>query len=141
MGGRAPGRLGPQARHPDHRRPHRAVRAPRERGHAARGGRPRHRSPGGTGESGAGAACREDRPRSAAAVAPTPIHTGISGACSRDELTAIQAWAREHGHQVADRGLPSKTVLDAYAAAHPATPARSGLNRDRDTPGPRRLPR
>ncbi|MET9725473.1 Lsr2 family DNA-binding protein [Streptomyces zaomyceticus] len=48
----------------------------------------------------------------------------ISDAHSRDELIAIQAWAREHGHQVADRGLPSKTVLDAHAAAHPATPAR-----------------
>ncbi|MFC8793357.1 Lsr2 family DNA-binding protein [Streptomyces cinereoruber] len=62
--------------------------------------------------------------RSTAAVATTPIRTGISGAYSRDELTAIRAWAREHGHQVADRNLPSKTVLDAYAAAHPAVPVR-----------------
>ncbi|MFI9297512.1 Lsr2 family DNA-binding protein [Streptomyces gardneri] len=59
----------------------------------------------------------------AAAVAPTPICTGTSGAYSRDELTAIRTWSREHGHQVADRGLPSKTVLDAYDTAHPAAPA------------------
>ncbi|MGW6247946.1 Lsr2 family DNA-binding protein [Streptomyces roseolus] len=59
-----------------------------------------------------------------AAVAPTPIRTGTSGTYSRDELTRIRTWARAHGHPVADRGLPSKTVLDAYAAAHPAAPAR-----------------
>ncbi|MFE5795537.1 hypothetical protein ACFQ8C_23575 [Streptomyces sp. NPDC056503] len=57
----------------------------------------------------------------AAVAAPTPIRTGTY---SRDELTAIRTWARENGHQVADRGLPSKTVLDKYAAAHPAAPAR-----------------
>ncbi|MFE5597014.1 histone-like nucleoid-structuring protein Lsr2 [Streptomyces sp. NPDC056549] len=61
---------------------------------------------------------------SAAGNPPTPIRTGTSRAYSRDELTAIRTWAREHGHQVADRGLPSKTVLDKYAAAHPATTAR-----------------
>ncbi|MEW1699480.1 MULTISPECIES: histone-like nucleoid-structuring protein Lsr2 [unclassified Streptomyces] len=54
--------------------------------------------------------------------APAAVHT--SGAYTRDELAAIRTWARAHGHQVADRGLPSKVVLDAYAAAHPATPAR-----------------
>ncbi|MFJ3786338.1 histone-like nucleoid-structuring protein Lsr2 [Streptomyces sp. NPDC090093] len=57
-------------------------------------------------------------------VAPTPIRTVIGGTYSRDELAAIRTWARAHGHPVADRGLPSRTVLDAYAAAHPATPAR-----------------
>lgn len=56
-----------------------------------------------------------------AAVAPTPIRTGTY---SRDELTRIRTWARANGHPVADRGLPSKAVLDAYAAAHPAAPAR-----------------
>ncbi|MGW8355555.1 Lsr2 family DNA-binding protein [Streptomyces wedmorensis] len=35
----------------------------------------------------------------------------------------IRTWAREHGHQVANRGLPSKTVLEAYAAARPVAPA------------------
>ncbi|MFF6888645.1 histone-like nucleoid-structuring protein Lsr2 [Streptomyces sp. NPDC012421] len=57
----------------------------------------------------------------AAAAAPSPIRTGTY---SRDELAAIRTWARANGHQVADRGLPPKTVLDTYAAAHPAAPAR-----------------
>ncbi|MDV9188203.1 histone-like nucleoid-structuring protein Lsr2 [Streptomyces sp. SR27] len=60
----------------------------------------------------------------AASTAPTQIRTGTSGTYSRDELAAIRTWARAHGHPVADRGLPSKTVLDKYAAAHAATPAR-----------------
>ncbi|MER8233152.1 histone-like nucleoid-structuring protein Lsr2 [Streptomyces sp. NPDC094049] len=64
------------------------------------------------------------RTTTAATVAPTPTRTGASGTYSRDELTAIRTWARAAGHPVADRGLPSRTVLDAYAAAHPATPAR-----------------
>ncbi|MEU3400656.1 Lsr2 family DNA-binding protein [Streptomyces filamentosus] len=59
-----------------------------------------------------------------ATSAPTPIRTGTSGAYSRDELARIRTWARANGHQVADRGLPSKTVLDEYAAAHPAASAR-----------------
>ncbi|MFC7796225.1 Lsr2 family DNA-binding protein [Streptomyces cinereoruber] len=58
------------------------------------------------------------------ATVPTPIRAGTSGTYSRDELAAIRTWARTNGHQVADRGLPSRTVLDAYAAAHPATLAR-----------------
>lgn len=62
--------------------------------------------------------------RNPATALPTPIRTGTSGAYSRDELTSIRTWARENGHQVADRGLPSKTVLDKYAAAHPTAPAR-----------------
>ncbi|MFB7938007.1 histone-like nucleoid-structuring protein Lsr2 [Streptomyces sp. NPDC056049] len=64
------------------------------------------------------------RTTTTAATAPTPIRTGTSGTYSRDELTRIRTWARAHGHPVADRGLPSKAVLDAYAAAHPAAPAR-----------------
>nr|WP_012477075.1 histone-like nucleoid-structuring protein Lsr2 [Streptomyces sp. FR1]ABC67434.1 hypothetical protein pFRL1.46 [Streptomyces sp. FR1] len=60
----------------------------------------------------------------AAVAAPTPIRTGTSGAYSREELAAIRNWARANGHQVADRGLPSKTVLDKYAAAHPTAPSR-----------------
>ncbi|MFB7030949.1 MULTISPECIES: histone-like nucleoid-structuring protein Lsr2 [unclassified Streptomyces] len=61
------------------------------------------------------------RTTTTAAAVPTPTRTGTY---SRDELAAIRTWARAHGHPVADRGLPSRTVLDAYAAAHPATPAR-----------------
>ncbi|MFC8492948.1 hypothetical protein ACFUJU_19535 [Streptomyces sp. NPDC057235] len=62
------------------------------------------------------------RTTTTAAVSPTPIRTSTT--YSRDELAAIRTWARAKGHPVADRGLPSRTVLDAYAAAHPATPAR-----------------
>ncbi|MFH9958988.1 histone-like nucleoid-structuring protein Lsr2 [Streptomyces roseolus] len=64
------------------------------------------------------------RTTTTATTAPTPIRTGTSGTYSRDELARIRTWARANGHQVADRGLPSKTVLDKYAAAHPAAPAR-----------------
>ncbi|MFI8426000.1 histone-like nucleoid-structuring protein Lsr2 [Streptomyces sp. NPDC085479] len=64
------------------------------------------------------------RTTTTAATAPTPIRTGTSGTYSRDELTRIRTWARANGRQVADRGLPPKTVLDAYTAAHPAAPAR-----------------
>jgi transcription factor WhiB/Lsr2 protein len=41
------------------------------------------------------------------------------------ELAAIRTWARSNGHQVADRGLPAQTVLDAYDAAHPTTMAKA----------------
>ncbi|MEU5583014.1 histone-like nucleoid-structuring protein Lsr2 [Streptomyces huasconensis] len=37
------------------------------------------------------------------------------------ELAAIRTWARAHGHQVAGRGNPPKTVLEAYDAAHRTT--------------------
>ncbi|MGV9883340.1 Lsr2 family DNA-binding protein [Streptomyces sp. NPDC003006] len=37
------------------------------------------------------------------------------------ELAAIRTWARANGHQVAGRGNPPKTVLDAYDAAHRTT--------------------
>ncbi|MGW1596966.1 Lsr2 family DNA-binding protein [Streptomyces sp. NPDC002343] len=59
------------------------------------------------------------------AAAPTPIRAGLGSGRTREELAAIRTWARANGHQVADRGLPSKTVLDAYDAAHqaPATKA------------------
>jgi hypothetical protein len=31
---------------------------------------------------------------------------------------AIRAWARQNGHQVSDRGRISKTVVNAFQAAH-----------------------
>ncbi|MGA4980193.1 Lsr2 family DNA-binding protein [Streptomyces cinereoruber] len=58
----------------------------------------------------------------AAATALTLIRTSTT--YSRDELAAIRTWTRTNGHPIADRGLPSRTILAAYAAAHPATPAR-----------------
>ena len=36
----------------------------------------------------------------------------------RDQTAAIRAWARQNGHHVSDRGRISKTVLDAFRAAH-----------------------
>ncbi|MGW3269033.1 Lsr2 family DNA-binding protein [Streptomyces sp. NPDC001056] len=49
----------------------------------------------------------------AAAVVAAPESNGKR---SKEELAAIRTWARAHGHQVADRGTPAKTVLDAYDA-------------------------
>ncbi|MGP4004471.1 Lsr2 family DNA-binding protein [Streptomyces sp. 8N706] len=40
---------------------------------------------------------------------------------TKEELAAIRTWARANGHQVADRGLPARAVLDAYAAAQRTT--------------------
>jgi Lsr2 len=36
----------------------------------------------------------------------------------REQTAAIRAWARQNGHQVSDRGRISKTVVDAFQAAH-----------------------
>lgn len=41
-----------------------------------------------------------------------------SRSASRTDLDAIRTWARENGHQVADRGRISAAVQDAYDAAH-----------------------
>ena len=35
----------------------------------------------------------------------------------REKTTAIRAWAREHGHEVADRGRIPRSVLEAYEKA------------------------
>jgi hypothetical protein len=35
---------------------------------------------------------------------------------NREETHAIREWAREHGHQVSDRGRIPKSVLEAYRA-------------------------
>ncbi|MER6393913.1 histone-like nucleoid-structuring protein Lsr2 [Streptomyces sp. NPDC001523] len=40
---------------------------------------------------------------------------------SKEQLAAIRTWARAHGYQVADMGLPAKAVLDSYDAAHRTT--------------------
>jgi Lsr2 len=36
----------------------------------------------------------------------------------REQTAAIRAWARQNGHHVSDRGRISKTVVDAFQAAH-----------------------
>jgi hypothetical protein len=35
----------------------------------------------------------------------------------KNQLGAIRAWAREHGHTVSDRGRISQEVIDAYNSA------------------------
>ncbi|MFF0087840.1 histone-like nucleoid-structuring protein Lsr2 [Streptomyces canus] len=62
-----------------------------------------------------GRAATEDQATTAVGPALEPNGNGKR---SKDELAAIRTWARAHGHQVADRGTPAKTVLDAYDAAH-----------------------
>ncbi|MFI5945539.1 histone-like nucleoid-structuring protein Lsr2 [Streptomyces uncialis] len=53
-------------------------------------------------------------PATSTANVPAPL----SAQGRKAHLAAVRAWARANGHQVADRGTPSKAVLDAYAAAH-----------------------
>jgi hypothetical protein len=36
----------------------------------------------------------------------------------REQTAAIRAWARQNGHQVSDRGRITKTVMEAFQAAH-----------------------
>ena len=36
----------------------------------------------------------------------------------REQLAAIREWARSEGHSVSDRGRISKTIRDAFDAAH-----------------------
>jgi Lsr2 len=47
-----------------------------------------------------------------------------SPARGRDETADIRRWAREHGHEVSERGRISSTVLAAWANRHnaPVTP-------------------
>jgi hypothetical protein len=58
----------------------------------------------------------------AAAGRRTPKMTANSGRrpqpLDREQTAAIRAWARQNGHQVSERGRISKTVVDAFHAAH-----------------------
>ncbi|MEU5836356.1 histone-like nucleoid-structuring protein Lsr2 [Streptomyces diacarni] len=60
----------------------------------------------------------DSRATPALQVAPQASSPVASGKRSKEELAAIRTWARANGHQVADRGTPSRSVLDAYDAAH-----------------------
>jgi Lsr2 len=40
-----------------------------------------------------------------------------SARSNREETAAIRQWAREHGHQVSDRGRIPTSVLEAYESA------------------------
>src|ERR687890_1467394 len=37
---------------------------------------------------------------------------------NREDTQAIREWARQHGHQVSDRGRIPKSVIEAYQVAH-----------------------
>jgi hypothetical protein len=41
-----------------------------------------------------------------------------SARSNREETHAIREWARQHGHQMSDRGRIPKSVIEAYRAAH-----------------------
>lgn len=43
---------------------------------------------------------------------------GSSGSGAKEDLDAIRRWARDNGHEVADRGRISAKVKEAYAKAH-----------------------
>ncbi len=47
--------------------------------------------------------------------------TRSQGGADRERLTAIRAWARENGMDVASRGRIAQHVVDAYEAAHRGT--------------------
>ena len=68
------------------------------------------------------AAARKSGGASVAAGSRAPKMTASSGRrpqpLDREQTAAIRAWARQNGHEVSDRGRISKTVVDAFQAAH-----------------------
>ncbi|MFD5978308.1 Lsr2 family DNA-binding protein [Streptomyces bacillaris] len=60
------------------------------------------------------------------AAGPTSGRTGSGSGRSREELAAIRAWARAHGHQVADLGMVPKRIQEAYDTAHQDSPRKAG---------------
>jgi nucleoid-associated protein Lsr2 len=54
---------------------------------------------------------RPGRPQRQTAVPEKPARS------KREDTAAIRGWAREHGHQVSDRGRIPKSVIAAYQAA------------------------
>jgi hypothetical protein len=70
------------------------------------------------GGSAAGARRGQKAARKTAAPAMTAGPGPRPPALDREQTAAIRAWARQNGHQVSDRGRISKTVVDAFQAAH-----------------------
>lgn len=60
----------------------------------------------------------ELREQLAAAENDLRTATGRPGRRTPEQLAKIRAWARENGHEVSGHGMPPRTVLDAYDAAH-----------------------
>jgi hypothetical protein len=63
-----------------------------------------------SGGTGAAAGRRTQKMTASSGRRPQPL--------DREQTAAIRAWARQNGHQVSDRGRISKTVVDAFQAAH-----------------------
>lgn len=59
--------------------------------------------------------------RAGRAAAPAGRRTARGASrpsAGKDRTTEIREWARQHGHQVSDRGRLSAAVVSAYEAAH-----------------------
>ena len=48
---------------------------------------------------------------------PVAALQSTSARSTREDTAAIRQWARDHGHQVSDRGRISKSIMEAYQAA------------------------
>lgn len=46
------------------------------------------------------------------------VHGANGARSSKEQLSAIRAWANKHGHKVRGRGRIPGDVIEAYAAAH-----------------------
>jgi hypothetical protein len=64
------------------------------------------------------------RNRTTVTTSPRPAPVQVTS--GRRDRDAIRAWARAHGHPVADRGVIPQPVLDAYTAAHSAPDRQAG---------------
>jgi hypothetical protein len=60
-----------------------------------------------------GAAQKVSGRRAVSSTTPTRSSKGTTRP-DKNQLAAIRAWAREHGHTVSDRGRISQQVIDAY---------------------------
>ncbi|MFH8698974.1 WhiB family transcriptional regulator [Streptomyces chartreusis] len=68
---------------------------------------------------------QRNRARLMAGLGSYPSQPVQGSGRTKEELAAVRAWARAHGHLVADVGMIRRSVLDAYDAAHPAPPAKA----------------
>lgn len=54
----------------------------------------------------------------ARAAKPTATAGRVPARAARAQTAAIRAWAKDNGHEIADRGRVPKTVIAAFHAAH-----------------------
>ncbi len=50
--------------------------------------------------------------------AARPRRSDSAGRADRDHSHAVRVWAKENGFEVSERGRISKTIVEAYEAAH-----------------------